>query len=56
MGLKAQQFDAVTPPGGKEKPQACTRKKEGHCTRDTPIDPEPGGSCLSFWMLTLGGP
>jgi hypothetical protein len=43
MGLKYQLIDDVTPLGGKKKPQACTRKKEGCCTRATPADLDPGG-------------
>jgi hypothetical protein len=44
MGLKDQLIDVVTLPRGKEKPEACTRKKKVCCTRDTPTDLDPRGS------------
>jgi hypothetical protein len=54
MGLKAQQMDVVTPPGGRGNQRLAPGKK-GLCTRDTPIDLDPGGFCLSTWTLTLEG-
>jgi hypothetical protein len=45
--------ECCDPTRGKEKPEACTRKKEGHCTRNTPADLDLGGFFLSPWTLTL---
>jgi hypothetical protein len=42
-GAESPQMDVVTPTRGRETPEACTRKKEGCCTRDTPTDLDPGG-------------
>ena len=55
-GVESPQMDIVTPTRDKETPETCTRKKEGCCTRDTLADLDPGGSCLSTWMLTFGSP
>jgi hypothetical protein len=41
------------PTRGKEKTEGCTRKKEEHCTKDTPTDLDQGGFFLSTWTLTL---
>jgi hypothetical protein len=52
-GAESPTDGCYDPTGGKEKPEACTKKKEGRCTRDTLIDLDPGGFCLSTWTLTL---
>jgi hypothetical protein len=42
-GAESPQMDVVTPTRGRETPEACTRKKEGRCPRDTLADLDPGG-------------
>jgi hypothetical protein len=54
-GAESQSDGCCDPTRVKGKLEACTRKKEGCCTKDTSIDLDLGGFFLSTWTLTIEG-
>jgi hypothetical protein len=42
-GAESPTNGCCDPTRGKEKPEASTKKKEGHCIKDTPAELDPGG-------------